>query len=44
MMKKRKFLTQVLPAVIVLTGFIVYLIIFRENFFQGMADALRSFK
>ena len=43
-MTKRKLFTQVLPAVIVVTGIIVYLLIFRENFFQGMTDALEGFK
>jgi len=43
-MTKRKFFTRVIPAVIVITGIIVYLIIFRENFFQGMTDALSGFK
>jgi hypothetical protein len=43
-MKKKKFLTRILPAIIVIAAILLYLFIFRDNFIQGMEDAMNNFK
>jgi hypothetical protein len=43
-MKNKRFLTRVLPLIILLVVFLVYLFIFRDNYTQGVVDAVNNFK